>query len=137
MSEQNRFVLIVEDNATDVSVLQVLLKRMGVSYSVFFDGRTILAMLREMPRPDAIFLDLEIPGMSGYEVLAVLQSVPDFRSVPVVAYTSHLSEMTAARDAGFHSFLGKPLNNAKFSELLERIFEGESVWEGRTFLSNE
>ncbi len=126
-----KHVLIVEDNATDVSVLQSLLKRLGVSYTVFFDGRVVPDVLPDMPVPDAIFLDLELPGVTGYDILQAIQTMPDYQDVPVVAYTSHLSEMSAARDAGFHSFLGKPLKLAQFSAQLENIFNSHPVWDGR------
>lgn len=132
MAMQDRHVLIVEDSATDVNVLQVLLKRLGVSYTVFYDSRNAIDMLDDLPIPDAIFLDLEIPGgVSGYEVLEILQADPDFRNVPVVAYTSKLDEMTASREAGFHSFLGKPLKNERFGEQLAKIFDRIPVWDGR------
>jgi len=127
----HKHVLIVEDNATDVDVLQSLLKRLGVSYTVLFDGRTVPDLLPELPVPDAIFLDLELPGVTGYDILEAIQNTPDFQDVPVVAYTSHLSEMSAAREAGFHSFLGKPLKFAQFSAQLENIFNAQPVWDGR------
>lgn len=131
MSAENKYVLIIEDNATDVTVLQSLLKRSGVDSTVLFDSRRITDILEEVTIPDAIFLDLELPGISGYEVLQIIQENPNFQNVPVVAYTSHLSEMRAARDAGFHSFLGKPLKGTKFEEQIANIFDGNSVWEGR------
>ncbi len=130
MSEK-KYVLIIEDNATDVSVLQGLLKREGVHYTVLFDSRDVPGMIQQLPVPDAVFLDLEMPGMSGYDVLAILQAEPSFKGVPVVAYTSHLSEMVACREAGFHSFLGKPVKGERFSEHLNKIFKGNSVWDGR------
>jgi CheY-like chemotaxis protein len=130
MSEK-KYVLIIEDNATDVSVLQGLLKREGVHYTVLFDSRDVPGMIQQLPVPDAVFLDLEMPGMSGYDVLAILQAEPSFKGVPVVAYTSHLSEMVACREAGFHSFLGKPVKGERFSEHLDKIFKGNSVWDGR------
>jgi CheY-like chemotaxis protein len=127
----NKYAIIIEDNATDVNVLQGLLKQQGVSYTALFDSRTALGMLARLPRPDVFFLDLEMPGISGYDVIAFLQADPDLRDVPVVAYTSHLSHMNTAREAGFHSFLSKPLKRIEFAEQLEKILNNIKVWDGR------
>ena len=122
--------LIIEDNLGDTKVLQSLLNRIGVAY-LALDPHHILSELSQAPIPDVIFLDLEMPEMNGYEVLAELQASPDFEGVPVVAYTSHTSQMAAAREAGFSSFLGKPLVSGEFAKQLEEIINGGSVWEVR------
>ncbi len=131
MTYQNINALIIEDNATDTDVLLSLFDYLGVQYHVVYDSRQIADTLEAIPVPDVIFLDLEIPGTTGYEVLLLIQSYPEFQDVPVVAYTSHAAEMAAARNAGFHSFLGKPLRSSIFADQFERIINGEPVWEVR------
>jgi two-component system cell cycle response regulator DivK len=126
----NRSALIIEDNPGDTKVLQSLLSRIGVTY-LAIDPHNILSGLSQAAIPDVIFLDLEMPEMNGYEVLAELQASPDFDGVPVVAYTSHTSQMAAAREAGFNGFLGKPLVSGEFAKQLEEIINGGSVWEVR------
>jgi CheY-like chemotaxis protein len=123
--------LIIEDNTNDASVLKQLLAKMGVSYTLLFDSRRFNEQLMEIDRPDVIFLDLEIPGTSGYEVLNLIQSIPDFEDIPVVAYTANSAQMGEAKAAGFHSFLGKPLRSSTFAGQLERILDGDPVWEVR------
>ncbi len=81
--------------------------------------------------PDIIFLDLEMPDLNGYDVLKELHGIPKFSGVPVVAYTSHTSEMGFAREAGFHSFLGKPLNSGAFGDQVASIINDRPVWEVR------
>jgi CheY-like chemotaxis protein len=51
--------------------------------------------------------------------------------IPVVAYTSHNSEMATARAKGFHSFLGKPLKQEHFPGQMGKILNNEAVWEVR------
>jgi CheY-like chemotaxis protein len=123
--------LIIEDNTNDASVLQKLLTKLEISYTTLFDSRTFSVELMEVERPDVVFLDLEIPGTSGFEVLSIIQSIPEFEGIPVIAYTANSAEMGNARNAGFHSFLGKPLRSATFPDQLERILSGDSVWEVR------
>ena len=120
--------LIVEDDASSVEVLIDLFQQLKVSYTALFDSRNVLQMMSQLGRVDVVFLDLEMPNSNGYEVLQEIQSSPDFGDIPVVAYTSHNSEMANARDAGFHSFLGKPLRGKEFGEQLEKILNRESVW---------
>lgn len=131
MLPENLHVLIIDDNTTDAGVLQRLLGKMNISFDILFDSRSFAEDLTQMRRPDIIFLDLEIPGSSGYEVLSILQSMPDYDGVPVVAYTANSAQMGDARKAGFHSFLGKPLKSGDFADQLERILENDPVWETR------
>ncbi len=77
---------------------------------------------------DLIFLDLEMPGISGYQMHDIL-SEKYGSDIPIVAYTVHSNEINAAREKGFHSFLGKPLNIQRFGSQIARILAGEHVWE--------
>jgi two-component system cell cycle response regulator DivK len=70
-----------------------------------------------------------MPGLNGYDVLAQLRTDMLFQTVPVVAYTVHVSEINAAHEKGFDSFIGKPLDPDRFPDQLARILRGEPVWE--------
>ncbi|MCL4252934.1 MAG: response regulator [Anaerolineae bacterium] len=124
-------VLIIDDNSGDASVLQKLLGRMDLAYDVLFDTRTLFDDLARVPKPDVVFLDLEIPGTNGYEVLTIIRTIPDFDGVPVVAYTANSAEMVNCQRAGFHSFMGKPIRSGDFATNLERILNNDPVWEVR------
>lgn len=121
--------LIIEDEETSVDVLRNLLDQLEVDSSVIYSTPDMAESIGQLARPDVIFLDLEMPGMNGYEVLELIHSDSEFDGVPVVAYTTHISHMNEARRAGFHSFLGKPLRRYDFADNLRRILNGESVWE--------
>ncbi len=122
--------LIIEDDQTSISVLRTLLAQMGIE-TVEITGSThsIPDELQKVLRPHVIFLDLEMPGINGYDALVLIRSNPHFEAVPVVAYTTHTSHLNRARSAGFHSFLGKPLNPAQFREQVSRILDNIPVWE--------
>jgi len=119
--------IIIEDDQLSVEVLQSLLEQSSVISTII--SSNVLEHLHSIPIPHIIFLDLEMPHKSGYEVIEYLQSDPDLANVPVVAYTTHTSHMNEAREAGFHSFLGKPLKRQHFPKQLQRILSGEPVWE--------
>ncbi len=100
----------------------------GVTSSVITDSRRLDAALADMAAVDVVFLDLEMPGLNGFDVLERLQSDPRFQKIPIVAYTVHTREIDQAAQRGFHSFLGKPLDPDKFPDQLARILQGERVW---------
>lgn len=120
--------LIVDDDANNLAILGELLAAEGVTSTRVQNPRTLPAVLQTLSRLDVVFLDLEMPGLNGYQVLAQLHNHPLSQRVPVVAYTVHVSEFTHARQVGFHSFLGKPLDADRFPEQLARILRGERVW---------
>jgi CheY-like chemotaxis protein len=87
-----------------------------------------MAQLDALRHIDLVFLDLEMPGMDGYQAAALIRAHPHFQRARLVAYTVHISELNAAFDRGFDAFLGKPLNAEAFGGQLARILAGERVW---------
>jgi two-component system, cell cycle response regulator DivK len=121
--------VIIDDNAKNVEVLAMLLEMEGVGCTKVAHPKNLDAALQSTKNVDVVFLDLEMPGKNGYEVLESLRADSRFKSVPIVAYTVHVSEIHEARNLGFHSFLGKPLDADKFPGQLKRILDGKPVWE--------
>lgn len=127
MSED--YAIIIEDNRLNVDILGLLLKRQGLNYLVAPSPADLPNLLDQDRAVKVIFLDIQFPGYNGFEVLEGLKADGRLVDIPVVAYTMHTSEISKARSAGFHSFLGKPLDAHKFPEQLHRILNGQSVWE--------
>jgi CheY-like chemotaxis protein len=69
-------------------------------------------------RPDAILLDLDLPGMSGYEVARRLRAQPELRATLLVALSVNQDDEAAARAAGFHRFLRKPIDIVALERVL-------------------
>ena len=120
--------LIIDDNASNLGVLGELLSLEGVSFTKVQDPTKFQSVSKTLSRVDVVFLDLEMPQLDGYKVLELLKADSRYDNVPVVAYTVHVSEINVARDMGFHSFLGKPLDAERFPDQLARILRGEPVW---------
>jgi chemosensory pili system protein ChpA (sensor histidine kinase/response regulator) len=125
----SRHALIVDDNMSNVEALKALLQREDVACTTLTSPLELPGVLNTLEAINVVFLDLEFPNFHGFDLLAQLQTDPRLASVPFVAYTVHTSEQNEARQAGFHSFLGKPLDVQKFPRQLERILNGEHVWE--------
>ena len=120
--------LIVDDNANGAEVLAGLLAEQGISHTAVLDPTRVSAELQKLPKVDVIFLDLEMPKIDGFQLLSTLRQQLG-KSVPIITYTVHLSEMDTARKMGFDGFLGKPVDADRFPELIKRILNGKSVWE--------
>lgn len=120
--------LIIDDNPVDQKVLAQLLTLEGVRLTQIYDPSNLETELDALDDIDIIFVDLEMPTYNGYQVLEVLTQRYG-TSLPIVACTVHTSEVITARTQGFHSFIAKPLNVSRFSSQIQRILQGESVWD--------
>jgi CheY-like chemotaxis protein len=123
------YALIVDDNALNVDVLVTLLELEGFECSAVATPHAFLTLLDTLNHVDIVFLDLELPSVDGFSLLEDLKGDIRFQRVPIVAYTVHTSEIDEVRRAGFHSFLGKPLDAQKFSGQIRRILDNIPVWE--------
>src|SRR5882724_1822561 len=116
--------LIIEDNPKNATVLATLLAKEGVTHTNILDTAHMSEVLETEDHIEVVFLDLEMPGKSGYDILAMLRADARFNSVPIVTYTVHVSEINTAYESGFHSFLPKPLDPDRFPDQLARILHG-------------
>jgi two-component system, cell cycle response regulator len=121
-------VLIIEDDSVSVAVLRRLLDQLLVESLVIRDYE-VRDYLQDVTGSSVVFCDLEMPNVTGYEVLKMIRQLPAFDGVPVIAYTTHISHMNEVRAAGFDGFLSKPLDSANFADQFNRILDGEKVWE--------
>jgi diguanylate cyclase (GGDEF)-like protein len=112
-------VLVAEDSATVRAALRMHLVQRGYSVVEACDGEQALAAARAKV-PDAILLDVEMPVLDGYAVLAQLREDGALCDVPVVFLSGHTdpAEIVAGLDAGAHDYLHKPFDPA---ELLARV----------------
>jgi CheY-like chemotaxis protein len=113
-------VLYIEDNDDNVYMLKMRLELLdGFEVVVAEDGeKGCTAALAE--RPDIILMDLELPGMDGWEAARRLKSHPDTRSIPIIALSAHVlpDARERALAAGCDAFDGKPVD---FDRLLTTI----------------
>jgi signal transduction histidine kinase/CheY-like chemotaxis protein len=81
-------VLLVDDNADAKLTTAELLRGLGYEVTEAADGEQALRLAREW-RPDAVVMDIGLPGLDGYEVAAVLRSQPGLAQVPLIALTGY------------------------------------------------
>jgi len=113
-----RSVLLVDDDPFLLDSLSRLLVRDGYGVRCAHDGREGLDLAREV-RPDLIVLDIILPRMDGWEVLAALKADPALAGIPVVLLTI-LDEAEKGLSLGAVDYLSKPLDRDKLKGILAR-----------------
>lgn len=111
--------MVAEDSLVVRTVVCDQLQDEGYETVEAADGSAAL-IICAAERPDAILLDIEMPGLDGHQVLATLKADPELRDIPVVFLTGRTStdDMVAGLRAGAHDYLKKPFEPA---ELIARV----------------
>lgn len=108
-------VLVIEDNAANMTLATFLLKSAGHSVLGAADAETGLTLARG-EQPDLVLMDIQLPGMDGLEATALLKSDPATREIPVVALTALAmkGDEERIRAAGCDGYIAKPLAYKEF-----------------------
>jgi two-component system, chemotaxis family, response regulator Rcp1 len=124
-------VLLVEDSPGDVRLTREAFKdaKVHINLHVASDGTEAMAFLgrqgeqANVPRPDLILLDLNLPKKDGREVLEEIKESPALKSIPVVILTTSVSEADILRSYRLHAncYITKPVGLNGFLEVIESI----------------
>jgi|GEM_PF-1092084 len=116
-------ILIVDDQDSNLRLLEFALRRGGyVAVSSTNDPVEVCALHLEH-RYDLILLDIQMPRMNGFEVLAGLRSVVDDVAVPILILTADPAQMVRALEAGATGFLSKPFVLAEVLACVRSMLE--------------
>jgi chemotaxis family two-component system response regulator Rcp1 len=128
-------ILMVEDNPGDVRLTVEALKEGKVRNNFYTveDGEAAMKYLRreepyaQMPRPDLILLDLNLPKKNGREVLAEIKADSELKRIPVVILTVSEAEQDILRSYNLHAncYITKPVNLEQFIQVVRSI---EDFW---------
>ncbi len=119
---QEKLILYVEDNPSNMSLVESVLRNHA--------GYTLLAAetaergidIAKDQQPDLILMDIDLPGMDGYEALTVLKACKETAHIPVVALSANaLTEQVATgRQVGFSDYLTKPIDVEQLLQVIEK-----------------
>jgi CheY-like chemotaxis protein len=118
-------VLVIEDSASVRRLIEVCLRVLGVEVRSASDGPEGLDAIRD-ERPDAVVLDIGLPGLDGWEVLRHLREDPDTADLKVLVLTAHAQPEMADRAArgGADSFMTKPFRPLDLRIQVEKLLAG-------------
>jgi CheY-like chemotaxis protein len=123
-------IFVVEDNAHNRVIYQMILRRAGAV--IDFDRRgdaTLFQLTKFMP--DLIILDLNLGRYSsGFEIFDEIRKHADFKHVPIVAISASEPAVVLpkCREMGFSGFIAKPIEESLFESQMSRLIKGENVW---------
>lgn len=126
MSKTEARILIVDDEKDFCEILFHVIRREGFAPLVAHNGETALEMVR-VGMPDALLLDVKMPGMDGMEVLRQSKGIdPDLPVLMITAYGGVNGAVQAMKEGAF-DYLAKPLNNRELIEKLRRALANRSL----------
>jgi CheY-like chemotaxis protein len=120
-------VLIVDDNPTNLEILTHYLETAGMTVVSLKGGADVLSTLQQSADSknpfDLCISDIQMPGMSGYDVAAkIKKSTPGIQNLPLVALSSLMErDANKCETVGFDAFLSKPIRREKLYRILERL----------------
>ena len=115
-------ILIVDDNAANLKLARMLLAAEGYEVRTAGDAQEALTTL-ETFRPRLILMDLQMPGMDGFELTRRLKSDPLTRGIAVVALTAYAmkGDEQRAQEAGCDGYVAKPIDTRALPEYIARL----------------
>jgi CheY-like chemotaxis protein len=119
-------VLIIEDNEQNMYMLSYLLESENYAIIQAFSGTSgIIAATKN--KPDIILLDIQLPGMNGYEVAVKLKEDEELRSIPIIAVTSYAmpGDKEKAIESGAIGYIEKPINPDTFISQMNSFLQTE------------
>lgn len=121
-----RSVLLVEDNELNQEIAATILREEGFAVDVAEDGFVALERLQESGTSyDVILMDVQMPGMSGYETTRQIRAMEDPKKagIPIIAMTANAFEedRRAAFEAGMNGYVAKPIETEKLMEMIGRV----------------
>jgi CheY-like chemotaxis protein len=125
IGERRHTVVYVEDNPSNIAFMRELVEDLPSVELVTAPTAEIGLELIRGRLPKVVIMDINLPGMSGFEAVRRLREWPETRDIPVIGLSAAAltKDMTRASAAGFHRYLTKPVKVAELTATLEGLLE--------------
>jgi CheY-like chemotaxis protein len=120
-----RTLLYVEDNPANLALVeQIIARHPNIGLLTAVNGNSGVEMAR-LSQPDVILMDINLPGINGFEALKILRSEPATENIPVIAISANAMprDVRKGLDAGFFRYITKPIKVTEFMEALNVALE--------------
>ena len=112
-------ILIVEDNELNMKLFNDILQAHGYETAQALNGWKAIG-LAQKHHPDLILMDIQLPNISGLEVIKLIKADDDLKDIPVIAVTAFAmkADEKKIRDGGCEGYIAKPISIPKFLETI-------------------
>lgn len=128
---EEAYIILVEDDPNSYLIAEELLKHAGYK-NVYHrsNGTKLIALIDALPQVDLVLLDIGLPGENGFGIIERLRQHPKTANTHIAAVTANIMHETRlrAKDAGFNSFISKPIRPDKITDQVRAMLEGRSFW---------
>jgi two-component system cell cycle response regulator DivK len=117
-------ILVVEDNELNLKLFCDLLRAHGYEAEPVRDGREAVERAREFA-PEMIVMDIQMPHISGLELIEQMKADEDLRRIPIMAVTAYAArgDEERIRDAGAEGYVAKPISLMRFIDAVRALLE--------------
>ncbi|MFB7997145.1 HAMP domain-containing protein [Streptomyces sp. NPDC056002] len=124
----NRRILIVDDDIRNVFALTHVLGRVGITVKYAENGREGLEVLDRTPDVSLVLMDIMMPEMDGYEMIAAMRRTPRFANLPVIALTAKAmpGDREKAIESGANDYIPKPVDVDRLLSVICRLLEPQT-----------
>jgi two-component system, cell cycle response regulator DivK len=119
-------ILIVEDNALNIKLFCDLLAAHGHKPEAVSDSRNALDAAREF-KPDLVITDIQLPHVSGLELIRMIRKDEQLADVPIMAVTAYSAQgdEERIRGAGAQAYVSKPISVVRFAQTVDELLAGK------------
>jgi PAS domain S-box-containing protein len=123
--ERRHTIVYVEDNPSNIAFMRELVEELPSVELLTAPTAEIGLELIRGRQPKVVIMDINLPGMSGFEAVKRLREWPETRDIPVIGLSAAalVRDTARAKDAGFYRYLTKPVKVDELTETLERLLE--------------
>jgi CheY-like chemotaxis protein len=128
---EDAYVILVEDDPNSYLILEELLKHAGFRNLYHRSGGAkLIPLVEALPRVDLVLLDIGLPGEDGFALLRRLRAHPKTARAHICALTANImhENRLRAKDAGFDSFISKPIRPDQICGQVRDMLNGRSFW---------
>ena len=123
-------ILIVEDNALNIKLFCDLLAAHGHQPEAVTDSRNAIDAARSFS-PDLVITDIQLPHVSGLDLIRLIRKDEELASVPIMAVTAYSArgDEERIRAAGAQAYVSKPISVVRFAETVDELLKGDDAAE--------